>query len=64
MKCRKDVSGGGVATFILKEIKYLLESMPTDVEGLAIKIKTNGQELTIINMYLPPNADLSVANIS
>ena len=64
MKCRKDVRGGGVATFILKEIKYLLESMPTDVEGLAIKIKTNGQELTVINMYLPPNADLSVANIS
>src|ERR1700690_3563366 len=63
MKCRKDVRGGGVATFILKEIKYIIDNMPTEVEGLAIKIKTNGQELTIVNLYFPPNADFSVATI-
>jgi hypothetical protein len=42
MKCRKDTRGGGVATFILNEIKYLVDGMPSDVEGLAIKIQTNG----------------------
>src|SRR6202142_420907 len=63
MKCRKDVRGGGVATFTLKEIKYIIDNMPTEVEGLDIKIKTNGQELTIVNFYLPPNADFSVATI-
>jgi len=64
MKCRKDTRGGGVATFILNEIKYLVDGMPSDVEGLAIKIQTNGTELTIVNLYLPPNADVSAATIS
>ena len=64
MKCRKDVRGGGVAIFILKEIKYLIENMPSEVEGLAIKIKTNGQELNIVNLYLPPHVDFNAATIS
>ena len=58
-KSRVGRTGGGVAIFIKFGIAYVrIENIPDDLEGLTIRLKTSGSDITITNLYIPPTGNV------
>ena len=65
VKCRKDRQGGGVAIFIQHSLPYeRIQNIPNEIEGLTVKVKLIGTDLTITNLYLPQHIKLMLKSQS
>ena len=53
-----DRGGGGVATFIRTGLPYeRIENIPQDKEGVTVKVFCKSKQITVSNIYIPPQSD-------
>lgn len=57
---RLDRPMGGVAIFIKQEIRHSQLPNANNTEHISVKIKSNGTDLVIVNIYNPPGIDIDV----